>query len=240
MNNQTVDMTAVSKLDQALAIFTVALLLWILLTITWITVPLRVTHTRGFKGNDSLQVENKSGIRWLVDHHSTSSLNISVVEQLPRIKVPANEHTLIVPLNLTVATSKIAGPAENKVSAAPPSLAVTQELSVTEMPSKPSDKVQLILKRKKEQELSNMLQKRLQYLQYPSNCSTAKILVLNFRDKYCGFGCTMHNVAFCFIIAYATGRTLVLDKRGWRYPGGWESAFLPISNCSVDSIEGQS
>ena len=87
-------------------------------------------------------------------------------------------------------------------------------------------------------ELSVLMQKRISYLQNPANCTSAKKLVCSFMIRGptgCGFGCLIHQVVFCFIMAYATERTLVIDTAGWIYSSeGWETAFLPVSKCSVD------
>ncbi|CAD5121378.1 DgyrCDS9898 [Dimorphilus gyrociliatus] len=84
--------------------------------------------------------------------------------------------------------------------------------------------------RKKEAEdLSDIIQRRLFYLQNPSDCSAAKKLICNI-NKGCGYGCQLHHLVYCFMIAFGTKRTLILESHGWRYsPGGWETVFQPIS-----------
>uniref|UniRef100_A0A7E4V6P4 Alpha-(1,6)-fucosyltransferase n=2 Tax=Panagrellus redivivus TaxID=6233 RepID=A0A7E4V6P4_PANRE len=82
--------------------------------------------------------------------------------------------------------------------------------------------------------LTNRIQKRLEELQNPSDCSKAKILLCDL-NKGCGFGCQLHHVAYCFFIAAATERTLVFegDGKAWRYSNkGWEAAFLPLGKCN--------
>ena len=79
-----------------------------------------------------------------------------------------------------------------------------------------------------------LLQKRLEYLQNPTDCRWSRQLACNVA-KGCGFGCQMHHVAYCFIMAYATERTLILDSSNWRYcrTNGWGCVFKPISqNCT--------
>ena len=91
-------------------------------------------------------------------------------------------------------------------------------------------------------DLSILMQKRINYLQNPANCTSAKKLACSFHHNRCGFGCLMHQVAFCFILAYVTERTLVIDSGGWRYSSeGWEGAFLPVSKCTIasNSAEGE-
>lgn len=82
-------------------------------------------------------------------------------------------------------------------------------------------------------ELRTLMQKRLHHLQNPSDCDSAPKLLCQV-GKTCGFGCQMHHVAYCFILAYASQRTLVLDSTGWSYNfKGWESVFQPVTPCST-------
>ena len=85
-----------------------------------------------------------------------------------------------------------------------------------------------------ERELSILMQKRIDYLQNPANCTSAKKLLCSFVNNPCGFACLIHQVVFCFIMAYATERTVVIDAAGWIYTSeGWETAFLPVSKCTI-------
>lgn len=86
------------------------------------------------------------------------------------------------------------------------------------------------------QEMTELMEKRLDYLQNPPDCTQAKKLVCEVA-KTCGFGCQIHHVAYCFIMAYATKRTLILDSRNWRYSvNGWDVVFQPISStCTTAS-----
>ena len=85
-----------------------------------------------------------------------------------------------------------------------------------------------------ERELSILMQKRIDYLQNPANCTSAKKLLCSFVNNRCGFACLIHQVVFCFIMAYATERTVVIDAAGWIYTSeGWETAFLPVSKCTI-------
>nr|CAG4646137.1 EOG090X03KK [Macrothrix elegans] len=82
--------------------------------------------------------------------------------------------------------------------------------------------------------LSDLIQRRLHYLQNPADCSKARKLVCNL-NKSCGYGCQIHHAAYCFIMAYATKRTLILNSKKWRYHrGGWEKVFLPVSDTCTD------
>jgi hypothetical protein len=70
--------------------------------------------------------------------------------------------------------------------------------------------------------------------QNPKDCSKAKKLVCNI-NKGCGYGCQLHHLTYCFIIAYGTQRTFILESRGWRYSSeGWEKYFLPLSETCTD------
>ncbi len=82
-------------------------------------------------------------------------------------------------------------------------------------------------------EMQSLMQKRLVRLQNPKDCDTARKLVCQVA-KMCGFGCQMNHISYCFILAYASERTLVLESREWSYSAkGWDSVFLPVSPCPV-------
>ena len=87
-------------------------------------------------------------------------------------------------------------------------------------------------------ELTQLMERRINYLQNPPNCTQAKKIVCHL-EKTCGFGCQMHHVGYCFIMAYATERTLVLDSSNslnWRYSAeGWSAVFLPLSDTCVEA-----
>ncbi|KAF2892960.1 hypothetical protein ILUMI_13212 [Ignelater luminosus] len=92
---------------------------------------------------------------------------------------------------------------------------------------------------KEANELDNLVQTRFHYLQNPPDCKKAKKLVCNL-NKGCGYGCQLHHVVYCFMVAYGTQRTLILKSKGWRYhKGGWEEVFKPISETCTDP-EGES
>ncbi|XP_058790161.1 alpha-(1,6)-fucosyltransferase isoform X2 [Phymastichus coffea] len=81
--------------------------------------------------------------------------------------------------------------------------------------------------------LSNLVQQRFRYLQNPLDCHSSKKLVCNI-NKGCGFGCQVHHLVYCFIVAYGTERTLILKSKGWRYQKeGWESVFKPLSDTCI-------
>lgn len=83
-------------------------------------------------------------------------------------------------------------------------------------------------------QLTDVMKKRLDYLQNPFDCDSARKLVCHVA-KSCGFGCQIHHVSYCFIMAYATKRTLILDSANWRYsPNGWNAVFQPISSVCIN------
>ena len=70
--------------------------------------------------------------------------------------------------------------------------------------------------------------------QNPKDCSKARKLVCNI-NKGCGYGCQLHHVVYCFMIAYGTQRTLILESQNWRSAtGGWETVFRPVSETCTD------
>ncbi|KAH3822153.1 hypothetical protein DPMN_123924 [Dreissena polymorpha] len=47
--------------------------------------------------------------------------------------------------------------------------------------------------------------------QNPSECDKAKKIICS-PGKACGYGCRLHHVTYCLIMAYATQRTLILQS----------------------------
>uniref|UniRef100_A0A098LYK6 Alpha-(1,6)-fucosyltransferase n=2 Tax=Colubroidea TaxID=34989 RepID=A0A098LYK6_9SAUR len=87
---------------------------------------------------------------------------------------------------------------------------------------------------KEAKDLTELVQRRITYLQNPKDCSKAKKLICNI-NKGCGYGCQLHHVVYCFMIAYGTERTLILESQNWRYAtGGWETVFRPVSETCTD------
>ena len=85
-------------------------------------------------------------------------------------------------------------------------------------------------KRKMAQKLSEIVFQRLDHLQNPSNCDDAKFAICDI-GKGCGFGCQIHHVAYCLIIAYATERSLHLRGKPWSYtPNGFASIFYDLGS----------
>ncbi|KAF8569669.1 hypothetical protein P879_06261 [Paragonimus westermani] len=69
---------------------------------------------------------------------------------------------------------------------------------------------------------------RIDKLQNPSDCSKAKFLVVGLT-RPCAFGCNVHHLAYCFQMAYVSGRTLVFDNVKTAYDSWWKANFLPLS-----------
>ncbi|XP_074644328.1 alpha-(1,6)-fucosyltransferase-like [Tubulanus polymorphus] len=89
-------------------------------------------------------------------------------------------------------------------------------------------------RRTESKKLTELVQNRFHTLQNPKDCKTAKKVLCNL-NKGCGFGCQIHHVVYCMIIAYGTGRTMILESKGWRYStGGWEKVFQPVSETCTD------
>lgn len=88
---------------------------------------------------------------------------------------------------------------------------------------------------KEHKELTDLVQRRLHYLQHPKDCDSAKKLTCQI-NKGCGYGCQVHHLMYCFIVAYGMERTLIIDSIGWRYSAkGWNGIFKPVSETCTTS-----
>ncbi|KAE9545815.1 hypothetical protein FO519_010973, partial [Halicephalobus sp. NKZ332] len=91
-------------------------------------------------------------------------------------------------------------------------------------------------------ELSKMtdkIQNKIHQLQNPPDCNEANLLICN-PIKQCGFGCQLHQMAYCFILAATVNRTLVLfdDTNLWKYSSDtWDTVFKPIGKCNRSHFE---
>lgn len=83
--------------------------------------------------------------------------------------------------------------------------------------------------------------KRLHVLQNPKNCTTARKLICDGWNN--GMGSILHHWVDCFIYAYHTNRTMLLDLRKWAYLKNhktkeglekFEDLFQPISKCQYE------
>lgn len=85
-------------------------------------------------------------------------------------------------------------------------------------------------------ELARLVQKRFHYLQNPKDCNSARKLICDL-SKPCGYGCLIHHIGYCFILAYATQRTFILDSNSWYFAEnkGWSSLFLPLSDTCTEA-----
>ncbi|XP_071080897.1 alpha-(1,6)-fucosyltransferase-like [Haliotis cracherodii] len=84
-------------------------------------------------------------------------------------------------------------------------------------------------------ELGQKVQRRLAYIQNPKHCPTARKFICS--PKQCGYGCQLHHMAYCLIMAYASNRTLVvntLDKK----TQSWTPFFKPLSETCLKSYDG--
>ena len=85
--------------------------------------------------------------------------------------------------------------------------------------------------------LGDLVRSKIENLQNPSDCSNAPKVVCNL-NKGCGFGCQLHHVTYCLVVALGLNRTMILNSHNWRYvkttakKSGWNFVFQPLSsNC---------
>ncbi|XP_076825611.1 alpha-(1,6)-fucosyltransferase-like isoform X2 [Clavelina lepadiformis] len=82
--------------------------------------------------------------------------------------------------------------------------------------------------------LGDLVQKRIQKLQNPSDCKTAKKLICKFPR--CGLGCQFHHIGNCLLVALGTNRVRLVNNKNVHYKG-IEKVFLPLSKtCSSEDI----
>lgn len=87
-------------------------------------------------------------------------------------------------------------------------------------------------KSESEELLSSIIQERLFRLQHPVDCNNTRKLVCSLQ-KPCGYTCKMHFIVYCFMLSYATERTLIINSSGLKYSTkSWEDYFKPASNCT--------
>lgn len=95
--------------------------------------------------------------------------------------------------------------------------------------------------------LQQSVQSVISKLQNPVACDKAQKLVC-VLNKGCGFGCQIHHVVYCFVVALAENRTLILNARNWRYAdrdhkrsktAGWNAVFQPLSTSCLEEGEGK-
>ena len=95
--------------------------------------------------------------------------------------------------------------------------------------------------------LQQSVQNVISKLQNPVSCDSAKKLSCTL-NKGCGFGCQVHHLVYCFVVALAENRTLILNSRNWRYAdrdhkrsktAGWNAVFQPLSTSCLEEGEGR-
>lgn len=87
--------------------------------------------------------------------------------------------------------------------------------------------------------MSEIVLNRIYHLQNPDNCSTARKAICG--HFLAGMGASLHHWVYCFIYAYYTNRTMLIDTSQWKYLRNviskdgvkdFHQFFLPISKCS--------
>ncbi|XP_037048449.1 alpha-(1,6)-fucosyltransferase-like [Bradysia coprophila] len=89
-------------------------------------------------------------------------------------------------------------------------------------------------------ELSDLMQRRLHHLQNPEDCGKARKLMCPLEVD-CGYGCELHHVVYCLIMAYATERTLpisdtCLTSEGASY-GTWSNDIQNIQVVDIPRMD---
>ncbi|RCN52095.1 hypothetical protein ANCCAN_01883 [Ancylostoma caninum] len=98
-----------------------------------------------------------------------------------------------------------------------------------------SSKLDLITDRKKSslRSITDIIQKELNTSQHIDDCSKVKFLGCSLPGS-CGFGCQVHHLTYCLLVAFASSRVLVIRKNAWGYHReGWAGAFHPPSTCQL-------
>jgi len=55
-------------------------------------------------------------------------------------------------------------------------------------------------------------------------------------DLACGFGCHVHHLVYCLMVAYGMKRTLIVESRDWMYDtGSWDTFFKPPSRTCAEA-----
>ena len=62
-----------------------------------------------------------------------------------------------------------------------------------------------------------------------------RVLICNLY-KNCGFGCQIHHLAYCLLVAFGEERMMIMQNDGkrWNYSSVWSSSFAPLSKCSYN------
>ncbi|KAK7861736.1 hypothetical protein R5R35_014369 [Gryllus longicercus] len=84
-------------------------------------------------------------------------------------------------------------------------------------------------------ELGDLVQRRIIFLQNPPRCAKARKLVCHFA-RSASFEEELHHVVYCFIVAYATQRTLILKPREPDLgKEAWQEFLQPLSKKCLDA-----
>ncbi|XP_067681584.1 alpha-(1,6)-fucosyltransferase-like [Haliotis asinina] len=83
-------------------------------------------------------------------------------------------------------------------------------------------------------ELSQKVQRRFAYIQNPKNCRTSRKYICPLKS--CGYGCQLHHMAYCLIMAYASNRTLVVNQLD-KNSQSWTPFFKPLSETCLKSYD---
>ncbi|KAK6044058.1 hypothetical protein COOONC_18437 [Cooperia oncophora] len=92
-------------------------------------------------------------------------------------------------------------------------------------------------RKKSLQAITDVIQAKIHKMQHPEDCKNAKILLCNL-DKQCGFGCQLHHVAYCFVTAFGSQRTMVFNGDGSTPQKAGQERSSPISNCKQEDLDG--
>lgn len=83
---------------------------------------------------------------------------------------------------------------------------------------------------------SGWLSAKINASQNPEDCSAAKWMYCPIMNN-CGAGCVLHQLTYCTIVGFATGR-IVVPGDGWKYlrecdkKATWTCMFKPVTHCS--------
>lgn len=87
------------------------------------------------------------------------------------------------------------------------------------------------------EKLTSLVQNRIHALQNPADCKSAKKLVCNLPvAKGRGIGSQLHHFSYCFLAAYGTQRTLIVNEKKSKMEFSTGTYFLPLSeNCTCNN-----
>lgn len=86
--------------------------------------------------------------------------------------------------------------------------------------------------------LAQEVQADLRRRQNPVSCKKSGKLLCKLANDW-GFAAGVHEILWCFVSAYYTNRTVIMDTKNWSYLGNadnqelWTTIFRPISKCTL-------